>query len=128
MQAKNGYRVLWFTSFKACINTIMVHTGWKNPGHFKFTPKAGIATQEQAVSGTVKYADTLKTTDKEKQPDRSTQVVPENTNAKKDGVQSGKGGKKQGVALTDIHGALSKVFFRCSALRLISYCCVLVLL
>jgi hypothetical protein len=57
LQAKTGYRVLWFTSFKACINTIMVHTGWKNPGHFKFTPKAGISADEAAVSGVLAVSD-----------------------------------------------------------------------
>jgi hypothetical protein len=40
---KSGYRILWFTSVKAVINTLMVISGFKNPGHFKFTPKAGLA-------------------------------------------------------------------------------------
>jgi hypothetical protein len=90
IQAKSGYRVLWFTSFKACINTIMVHTGFKNPGHFKFTPKAGISQAEQAVSGTIKPATLQKSS-------TTQDAAPQ----------------KQGLALKDIHGALSKVLQSC---------------
>ena len=43
LAAKFGHRVLWFTSVKAVANTLMVVTGWKNPGHFKFTPKTSLA-------------------------------------------------------------------------------------
>ena len=68
------------------MNTIMVHTGWKNPGHFKFTPKAGINTNEQAVSGTIRAPEAAQDTNK------SDVAVPQ-----------------KGIALTDIHGALSKV-------------------
>jgi hypothetical protein len=87
IQAKNGFRVLWFTSCKACINTIMVHTGWKNPGHFKFTPKAGISHAEQAVSGTIKPAIPA-------HDPKTAQVATT---------------EKQGLALKDIHAGLSKV-------------------
>ena len=89
--------MLWFTSFKACINTIMVHTGWKNPGHFKFTPKAGINTNEQAVSGTIKPIEAAQ------EPSKAQVAVPQ-----------------KGMALTDIHGALSKVRMPRRA-----YCCIL---
>jgi hypothetical protein len=34
-------RVLFFVNVKAVINTIMVYTGWKRPGAFKVTTKAG---------------------------------------------------------------------------------------
>jgi hypothetical protein len=33
--------VVWFTTVKACINTVMVMTGWKKSGVFKVTPKLG---------------------------------------------------------------------------------------
>jgi hypothetical protein len=49
IRAKSGYRILWFTSVKACINTIMVVTGWKAKGHFKFTPKAGLAGDDKGM-------------------------------------------------------------------------------
>lgn len=39
--AKGGIRILYFTAFKACINTIMVAFGYKKPGAFKVTRKAG---------------------------------------------------------------------------------------
>ena len=45
-----GSRVLWFTSAKACINLIMVRTGWKNPGHFKYTPKASERVEASCAS------------------------------------------------------------------------------
>ena len=41
MQAHVAFRVLWFTTVKACINTVMVMTGWKKSGVFKATPKLG---------------------------------------------------------------------------------------
>lgn len=34
-------RVLFFTNVKAVLNTMMVYTGWKRPGAFKVTTKAG---------------------------------------------------------------------------------------
>ena len=34
-------RVLFFVNVKAVLNTIMVYTGWKRPGAFKVTQKAG---------------------------------------------------------------------------------------
>ena len=34
-------RVLFFVNVKAVLNTIMVYTGWKRPGAFKVTTKAG---------------------------------------------------------------------------------------
>ena len=43
LRVKTGYRILWFTSVKAVLNTVMVAAGWKAKGHFKFTPKAGLA-------------------------------------------------------------------------------------
>jgi hypothetical protein len=49
IRAKSGYRILWFTSVKAVLNTIMVVTGWKAKGHFKFTPKAGLAGDDKGI-------------------------------------------------------------------------------
>ena len=46
-----GSRVLWFTSVKACINLLMVHTGWKDPGFFKYTPKTSETEQVEASGG-----------------------------------------------------------------------------
>jgi hypothetical protein len=43
LRVKSGYRILWFTSVKAVINTLMVVCGFKPRGHFKFTPKTGLA-------------------------------------------------------------------------------------
>ena len=54
-RAKMGYRILWFTSVKAVLNTLMVLTGFKNPGHFKFTPKqnrSGDGTAQHVVGET----------------------------------------------------------------------------
>lgn len=39
--AKGGIRILYFTAFKACINTMMVAAGYKKPGAFKITRKKG---------------------------------------------------------------------------------------
>lgn len=97
MQAKTGYRVLWFTSFKACINTVMVHTGWKNPGHFKFTPKAGISAEEAAVSGVLAVSDSENNSGS---PSTEKTDKPSNEKAQK-------GGKH--MDLSKVHGGLSKV-------------------
>lgn len=102
LSAKGGYRVLWFTSVKACLNTIMVHTGWKNPGHFKFTPKAGVTAEEAAVTGAL-----------------STSIA--NSKDGDDGKDGSIGGGSSGGAAADgkpargsfnlskVHAALSKV-------------------
>jgi hypothetical protein len=51
MQGHIAFRVLWFTTLKACINTLMVMTGWKKSGIFKATPKLGeTADAKDAVS------------------------------------------------------------------------------
>eukprot|EP00892_Ulva_mutabilis_P006100 jgi/Ulvmu1/3862/UM018_0081.1 len=98
--AKGGYRVLWFTSVKACINTIMVHTGWKNPGHFKFTPKAGISAEEAAVSGALSVSEANSKSGDGKEDGSS-------------GGGSGKDGKpapdKKPFALSQVHAGLSRV-------------------
>ena len=41
-----GNRLLWFTTVKAVINTCMVVAGYKPRGHFKFTPKTGLAGED----------------------------------------------------------------------------------
>lgn len=96
LQAKTGYRVLWFTSFKACVNTIMVHTGWKNPGHFKFTPKAGISSEEAAVSGVLAVSDS-----------ENASASPSTEKTDKPGTEKAK--VKQGFQLNQVHDGLSKV-------------------
>ena len=50
LQAHVAFRVLWFTTIKACINTVMVLTGWKKSGVFKVTPKRGQTAEDAAVS------------------------------------------------------------------------------
>ena len=50
MQAHVAFRVLWFTTVKACINTVMVMTGWKKSGVFKATPKLGETAEDAQVS------------------------------------------------------------------------------
>lgn len=50
LQAHVAFRVLWFTTIKACINTVMVMTGWKKSGVFKVTPKLGQSAEEAAIS------------------------------------------------------------------------------
>lgn len=41
MQARVAGRVKWFISIKACMNTMMVSTGWKKKQKFKVTLKQG---------------------------------------------------------------------------------------
>ena len=41
VQARTAGRVKWFLSIKACMNNIMVHTGWKKKQKFKMTLKRG---------------------------------------------------------------------------------------
>jgi hypothetical protein len=50
MQSRPAYRVLWLTTVKACINTVMVLTGWKKSGGFKVTPKLGMHAADTATS------------------------------------------------------------------------------
>jgi hypothetical protein len=52
MQAHVAFRVLWFTTIKACINTAMVMTGWKKSGVFKVTPKLGETAEESDMDST----------------------------------------------------------------------------
>lgn len=42
MQARVASRVKWFVSIKACMNTIMVHTGWKKKQKFKVMLRQGV--------------------------------------------------------------------------------------
>jgi hypothetical protein len=51
LRVKSGYRILWFTSFKAVVNTLMVVTGFKPRGHFKITPKTTLAGEDKQVTG-----------------------------------------------------------------------------
>lgn len=87
--AKTSYRVLWFTSCKAVINTLMVVTGFKNPGHFKFTPKAGLAAEGD---GAHVVGDT-RVLEEAASPDTSGSVAAE----------------KKKFALKDVHDGLSKI-------------------
>lgn len=38
IQARPAFRVLWLTTVKACLNTLMVLTGWKKSSAFKVRP------------------------------------------------------------------------------------------
>jgi hypothetical protein len=50
-------RVLFFVNVKAVLNTVMVYTGWKRPGAFKVTQKAGgAAVAAGGSAGEVKVA------------------------------------------------------------------------
>jgi hypothetical protein len=51
LRVKSGNRILYFTAVKAVLNTVMVYIGMKPKGHFKFTPKSGLAGD--AVEDTV---------------------------------------------------------------------------
>lgn len=111
LQAKSGYRVLWFTSVKACINTLMVFSGWKNPGHFKFTPKAGISADEAAVSGALEVSDS-----------DNNSGSPETVKGEKDGKAEKEVKPRKKVELSKVHGVLSKVLIRCACGRFVLGC------
>ena len=84
-------RVLWFTTVKACINTVMVLTGWKKSGVFKATPKLG----EKAEAASTRLPDVAKSEEGSK---------ADSSNGIK-GTTKG----KQGFQLHHVHDALSKV-------------------
>ena len=46
LSARTTARILWFTHLKACVNTVMVVSGWKARGRFVVTPKAGAAVDK----------------------------------------------------------------------------------
>jgi hypothetical protein len=90
MQADIASRVLWFTTVKACINTIMVLSGWKKSGVFKATPKLG-----------EKPEDAGKTT-----------PLPDTSKSGSDtasGTDSDPKADKAGFRLHHVHDGLSKV-------------------
>jgi hypothetical protein len=93
--AKSSYRVLWFTSVKAVINTIMVVTGYKDPGHFKFTPKTGLAGEDGSFIGDTAII-------------APSDISPPSCEIKGSNGQPGKAPKRAFV-LKDLHSALSKV-------------------
>lgn len=80
----------------------MVHTGWKNPGHFKFTPKAGISSEEAAVSGVLAVSDNSE--------NASASPGTEKANGDKAGKEKAK--VKEGFRLNQVHDGLSKVRIR----------------
>jgi hypothetical protein len=89
MQAHVASKVLWFTAVKACINTVMVMSGWKKSGVFKATPKAGEnAADAQGAS--------------ERLPDLTSS----------DGGRGSDSGKEK-FQLHTVHDALSKVCMCC---------------
>jgi hypothetical protein len=60
LRVKSGNRILYFTSVKAVLNTLMVSSGMKPRGHFKFTPKSGLAGNGgEAVADTVVLGEAL---------------------------------------------------------------------
>jgi hypothetical protein len=113
LSGKSATRILWFTGFKACMNTIMVFSGFKKAAHFKFTPKSSVASEESAVSAPLasfpQYSDGNPT------PVSSISMSDlkggsEDRIVRKDevGVQVGKRPKK-GFEFSDVHDALSTV-------------------
>ena len=90
MQAHVAFRVLWFTTVKACINTVMVLTGWKKSGVFKATPKLG----EKAEEASKRLPDVAKS--------------EAGSRDSSNGTIKGKAGK-EGFQLHHIHDGLSKV-------------------
>lgn len=110
LSGKSATRILWFTGFKACMNTIMVFSGFKKAGHFKFTAKSTVSADESAVSAPLatfpQYSDGNPTPES----NVSMSDLKRNMNDSNDsvGVQVGKQPKK-GAEFSDIHDALSKV-------------------
>ena len=119
---KIGTRVFWFTSVKACINILMVHTGWKDPGFFKYTPKSSEPEWVEASDGSVALPlppdvssdpPRLKTHDKGSSSIGSNQAkldrgMPSSCSMDPEGVaEPPRGGGPVGLAT--IHTALSRV-------------------
>lgn len=46
LSVRTTVRVLWFTHVKACVNTVMVFSGWKARGQFVVTPKGGAMVEK----------------------------------------------------------------------------------
>lgn len=100
MQAHVASRVLWFTTVKACINTVMVLTGWKKSGVFKATPKLGENPADVAPSTRL--------------PDVATSGSESERASGSDGAKPSKQQNK--LSLHHVHDGLSKVlssFFLC---------------
>lgn len=93
MQAHVASRVLWFTTVKACINTVMVLTGWKKSGVFKATPKLGENPADLAPSGRL--------------PD--TANSGSESSPASGGKSDVKAEKSSGFGLHHVHDGLSKV-------------------
>jgi hypothetical protein len=102
LSGKSATRILWFTAFKACMNTIMVFTGYKKAGHFKFTPKAGVSAEEAAVS-TVLNLGTC--------GPQSSNVMSEGTSRNGTSAQGSDASliRRKKMEFSDVHDALSKV-------------------
>jgi hypothetical protein len=99
MQAHVASKVLWFTAVKACINTVMVMSGWKKSGVFKATPKAGEnAADAQGAS--------------ERLPDLTSS----------DGGRGSDSGKEK-FQLHTVHDALSKVCMHSPSSRIFFCTC-----
>ena len=90
MQAHVAFRVLWFTTVKACINTVMVLTGWKKSGVFKATPKLG----EKAEEASKRLPDVAKSEAGSKESSNGKLKVKN---------------EKEGFQLHNVHDGLSKV-------------------
>lgn len=68
-------RVLFFVNVKAVLNTIMVYTGWKRPGAFKVTIKAGGAPKPAAPAAEEKPAEPAPVTE-EVERDNGGPMIP----------------------------------------------------
>jgi hypothetical protein len=109
LQVKTGYRILWFTTVKAVINTIMVVSGFKPRGHFKFTPKSALAGEEKHISGCTAVLDSADSSPSEKTATMaSIDKADGEAVATRDGG-SGDAAPKTGIKMYRMHAALSRV-------------------
>ena len=113
LSGKSATRILWFTGVKACMNTIMVFTGFKEAGRFKFTPKSTVTAEDSVVSAPLatfpQYSDGNPTPVSAISMDETKMGSPHRVEGNDEvGVQIEKVPKK-GSGLSDIHHALSKV-------------------
>lgn len=108
MQAHVAARVLWFTTVKACINTVMVLSGWKKSGVFKATPKLGENPADLAPSTRLPDVDTSKSGSGS---DSDAQPTPNSKEPKAE--------KHSRFSLHHIHDSLSKVLILLFYLHLI---------
>lgn len=120
--AKGGIRILYFTAFKACINTLMVAIGYKRPGAFKITRKAGDMAGGEDGRGEVDEEISISTAD-----DSKVKKTPSNASGDRpggsedeleDGAAAGCTGTPGGRQLANAGRVDSELSLRNSALDL----------